>query len=548
MDEALLPIRMINEATYCRRLFWLEHVAKQFVESHDTRDGTRIHARVDKAGGRLSRHDDHQDEPPSVARSVTLSSAALGIVGKIDLVESVAGVATPVDYKRGSAPRIVQGAWDPERVQLCLQGLLLREAGFASDEGVLYFAESRKRVTIPFDDDLIDLALRAIANARSIASATTIPAPLVDSPKCPRCSLVGICLPDETNLLRAERSGTVHRHLTPPSDDALPLYVVTPGASVGKSDDTLEIRKDGIVIDSARLIEVSHVSIFGNGQISTQVLRALADRGVPVFYLSFGGWLSAICHGPVSHSLDARMAQHRAFADRDATMRLSRGFVEGKVRNQRTILRRQNGDRAAVELQRLSLLIERIGKADDPDVLLGLEGQAARTYFSRFGEMLKAGPPFDFESRNRRPPRDPVNALLSFLYAMLVKECVAALLSVGLETELGFLHRPRAGRSGLALDLAEEFRPIVADSVVLSMVNTGEVKATDFVSLPGETALTMDGRRSVIAAFERRMNTEVTHPVFGYAISYRRVLAVQARLLARTLEGDIPHYPAFVTR
>lgn len=162
--------------------------------------------------------------------------------------------------------------------------------------------------------------------------------------------------------------------------------------------------------------------------------------------------------------------------------------------------------------------------------------------------MLKVGTPFDFEHRNRRPPRDPVNALLSFLYSMLVRECVAGLLSVGLEPELGFLHRLRAGRPGLALDLAEEFRPIIADSVVLSLVNTGEVEASHFVSLPGEAALTTDGRRAVIRAFERRMNTMVTHPVFGYAISYRRVIAVQARLLARALEGDIPHYPPFVTR
>ncbi len=372
MDESLLPIRMINEATYCRRLFWLEHVTKQFVESHDTRDGSRIHARVDKPGGRLAKRDEPADDPPAVARSVTLSSSTLGIVGRIDLVESAHGVATPVDYKRGSAPHTPLGAWDPERVQLCLQGLLLREAGFESDEGVLYYAESRKRVTIAFDDDLIDLALRAIVDARAISQATTIPAPLTDSPKCPRCSLVGICLPDETNLLRAERSGTVHRTLTPPADDALPLYIVTQGATVGKSDEVLEIRKDGAVIDSARLLEVSHISIFGNAQVSSQALRAIADRGIPVFYLSFGGWLSAICHAPVSHSLDARMAQHRAFADSEATQRLSRGFVEGKVRNQRTIMRRQLGDRAAVELQQMSLLIDRIVRANDPDVLLGL--------------------------------------------------------------------------------------------------------------------------------------------------------------------------------
>jgi CRISPR-associated protein Cas1 len=413
---------------------------------------------------------------------------------------------------------------------------------------VLYYAESRRRVTIAFDDDLIDLALRAIEDARSVMTATTIPAPLVDSPKCPRCSLVSICLPDETNLLRAERAGALNRRLTPPADDALPLYIVAAGASVGKVDETLEVRKDGAVVDNARILEVSHVSVFGNVQISTQALRALAERGIPVFYLTFGGWLSAICHAPVSHSLDARMAQHRAFGDVEATMLLARGFVEGKIRNQRTLLRRQIGDRAAMELQQLSLLVDRVAKVAAPDVLLGLEGQAARVYFSRFGEMLKAGTPFDFEHRNRRPPRDPVNALLSFLYAMLVKECIAGLLSVGLEPELGFLHRLRAGRPGLALDLAEEFRPIVADSVVLSLVNTGEIDASHFLSLPGETALTPDGRRTVIRAFERRMNSEVTHPVFGYAISYRRVIAVQARLLARTLEGDIPRYPAFVTR
>ncbi len=548
METALLPVRMINEATYCRRLFWLEHVAKQFAESHDTRDGTRIHARVDKPGGRLAKRDASAEEPPVVARSVTLSSEKLGIIGKIDLVESVGGNAIPVDYKRGSAPRLEQGAWDSERVQLCLQGLLLREAGYACSDGVLYYAESRRRVTIAFDDDLIDLALRAVADARTTVASNTIPAPLVDSPKCPRCSLVAICLPDETNLLRAERAGTVHRTLTPPADDALPLYVVAPGASVGKTDETLEVRKEGAVVDRARLLEVLHVSMFGNAQISTQALRALAERDIPVFYLSFGGWLFAICHAPVSHSLHARIAQHRAFQDVETTLSLSRGFVEGKIRNQRTLVRRQLGEKASNDLKQLSWLIDRVTKVKDPDVLLGYEGKAARVYFSRFADMLKAGTPFDFERRNRRPPRDPVNALLSFMYAMLVKECVAGLLAVGLDPSLGFLHRLRAGRPGLALDLAEEFRPIVADSVVLSLINTSEIEASHFVSLNGETALTTEGRRAVIGAFERRMNAAVTHPVFGYAISYRRVIAVQARLLARALEGDIPAYPAFVTR
>ena len=175
METELLPVRMINEATYCRRLFWLEHVTKQFAESHDTRDGTRIHARVDKRSGRLAEHEDGVDEAPAVASSVTLSSEKLGIIGKIDLVESVRGCAIPVDYKRGRAPHLEKGAWEPERVQLCLQGLLLREAGYACSEGVLYFAESRRRVTITFDDDLINRALGAIADARAIVSSMAIP-------------------------------------------------------------------------------------------------------------------------------------------------------------------------------------------------------------------------------------------------------------------------------------------------------------------------------------------------------------------------------------
>jgi CRISP-associated protein Cas1 len=547
MEAELLPVRMVNEAAYCRRLFWLEHVAKEFAESHDTRDGTRIHARVDRKGGRLASPDGDDDEP-AVARSVTLSSEALGIIAKIDIVESAGRSAVPVEYKRGAVPHIAQGAYDPERIQLCLQGLLLRESGYVCEEGVLYFAEQRRRVIIPFDEELIALSVRTIADARSIAKSNTIPAPLIDSPKCPRCSLVAICLPDETNMLRDERASIVHRTLAPVADDALPLYVTTPGASIGKSDETLEVRKDRVVVERARLIEVSHVAVFGNVQISTQAVRALADREIPIFYLSFGGWLSAMCLPPIARSVDARIAQHRIAASPEHALAFAKAFVEGKVRNQRTLLRRNLGDHTRTELRQLSWLIDRSSKAADAQTLLGYEGNAARLYFGRFADMLKAGTPFDFEGRNRRPPRDSVNALLSFLYALLVKETLAAILSVGLEPGLGLFHRVRVGRPGLALDLAEEFRPIVADSVLLSLVNTGEIEGSHFVSLPGETALTQDGRRVVIAAFERRMAGEVTHPVFGYALSYRRVLYVQARLLARALEGDIPSYPAFVTR
>jgi CRISP-associated protein Cas1 len=162
--------------------------------------------------------------------------------------------------------------------------------------------------------------------------------------------------------------------------------------------------------------------------------------------------------------------------------------------------------------------------------------------------LLAGGPAFDVSGRNRRPPKDPVNALLSFVYSLLVKDLTVTLQAVGFDPLLGFFHRPRYGRPSLALDLAEEFRPLIGDSVVLTLINNGEVGASSFVSQAGASALTEAGRRSVLAAYERRLETEVTHPLFGYRVSYRRILEVQSRLLARTLLGEIEEYPNFCTR
>ncbi len=179
---------------------------------------------------------------------------------------------------------------------------------------------------------------------------------------------------------------------------------------------------------------------------------------------------------------------------------------------------------------------------------MGIEGMAAKRYFAGFAKLLKEERGFRFEGRNRRPPTDPVNATLSFLYAMLAREVTVAALACGLDPYLGFLHQPRYGRPALALDLAEEFRPLLADSTALSLFNTGELKPDDFVCRAGAVALKPPGKKAIIAAWERRLLSEVTHPIFGYTISYRRVVMVQARLLGRVLLGELPAYPAFKTR
>lgn len=188
--------------------------------------------------------------------------------------------------------------------------------------------------------------------------------------------------------------------------------------------------------------------------------------------------------------------------------------------------------------------------------LLGIEGTAARIYFEAYGELLK--PPqddrdagtltFDFDGRNRRPPRDPVNSLLSLGYAMLSKDLTIALQAVGFDPYLGFYHQPRYGRPALALDVMEEFRPLVVDSVVLSAINTGALQLSDFIRRGGAVTLTQTGRGKFLRAYERRMDEEITHPIFNYRISYRRTLEVQIRLLARYLTGEIDEYPPFATR
>jgi CRISP-associated protein Cas1 len=560
-----LPARMLNEFAYCPRLFYLEYVQHEWAHSADTLEGKFVHRRVDTQAGPAPAAADLETEARIHARSVDVGSDKLGAIARIDLLQSDDGWVVPVDYKRGSAPDIPERAWEPERVQLCLQGLLLRENGYNCEEGVIYYAESKERVTVAFTSELIARTLELLNEARTTAASGRIPPPLVDSPKCPRCSLVGICLPDEVNLLRAtgvqqslpgieselefERPP---RNLVPRADDELALYVQGQGHSIGLKGELLEIRNRKEVVDRARLRQISQVSLFGNVQLSAQALRALAAREVTITHLSNGGWLTAVTTPPPHKNIELRRRQFEKANDKAACLALARAFVSGKIRNARTLLRRNGRDLDDAVIHRLAEFRRKADRASNLAELLGLEGIAAREYFANFTRMLKPNDgdqtAFDFESRNRRPPRDPVNALLSFLYAMLAKDLLVTLVGVGFDPYLGFFHQPRYGRPALALDLIEEFRPLVGDSVLIGLVNNGEIRGSDFIARAGAVALRPDGRKRVLEAYERRLDTEVTHPRFGYSISYRRVFEVQARLLGRYLSGEIPAYEPFCTR
>lgn len=309
----------------------------EWAESSDTVQGRHAHRRVDKPSGDLP--DPVAEEPERVhARSITLSSNRLGLIAKMDLVEGEGNRVTPVDYKRGKRPHVPQGAYEPERVQLCVQGLILEEHGYQCSEGVLYFVESKERVRIAFDDELRALTRNAIDGLRLIAAGGRIPSPLEDSPKCPRCSLVGICLPDEVNFLNKEQ--TPPRPLAVARDEALPVYVQAHSAKVAKKGETLEISVEDKVVQTARLIDASQLVLMGNIYVTTPTLHELMAREIPVSWHSFGGWFLGHTIGTGHKNVEIRAAQYRASFDDGACLRLAKGFVVAKIQNQRTLLRR----------------------------------------------------------------------------------------------------------------------------------------------------------------------------------------------------------------
>ena len=573
-----LTARKINEYEYCPRLFYFEQVEGVFVHNEHTAEGAAQHKRVDKEGGSAPAPGDDSAEP-AVVRSITLSSEEHRVIAKLDLAEFSDGRATPVDYKHGRPMSSTEGveAWPSDRVQLAVQALALRANGYCCDEGIIFYQKTRQRVRVVFDGETIAEAERAIAGAWRTAAALAIPAPLVDSPKCPGCSLVGICMPDETQLLQDGRTnlgteqlglfdsareiprkapGREARLLVAPRVDRRPLYLNSQGLRVGKSGGVLRVKERDKVVQEVRINEICQVNLMGNIQISTQAVQELCQAEKPICYFSQGGWFYGVTTGLNTKNVMLRRAQFRLAEETWFCLRVARKLVAGKIRNQRTLLLRNHIEPPKTELRQMKRLVGHAEVAESLEELLGVEGLAARIYFSLFAGMLKRGDDwegeprvrFDFQGRNRRPPRDPVNALLSLGYSLLAKDLTVACYAVGFDPMIGFYHQPRHGRPALALDLMEALRPLVADSAVLSAVNTSMISERDFVTAGRAVSLTVSGRKNFFRAYEARMDTLVTHPLFNYRVSYRRLLEIQARLLAKTIEGELEEYPVFVTR
>lgn len=558
-----IPVRALNQVTYCERLYYLQYVDCVMPTNEHVEGGLFDHRRVDDPD---LKGKTRSDRGTATTRGAALSSEALGITAVLDVIEERNGEGYPVETKHGSAPRDADGkptTWDNDAVQLCAQAMLMEEhSGKPIPRGFQFYAGTRERVEVTFTDDLRAKTRAAITRIRELEVLDAPPDPLPPEHRhrCFGCSLAPVCLPDETLYQIARPAGDDRppevTRVIPQADDGAVLYLQEPGSHVGRRSEHLVVKKDGAELARVPIHGVRQVVVFGNVQVTTQALQTLVENEVPVAYLTGHGRFvgTLVPAGPKNVGL--REAQYRRFAAPSECLALAKAVVRAKLTNQRTLLMRSlRGDdaRGSDEYAARGLydLLRGIDDATSVESLLGMEGQGAALYFGEFKRFLKPQPDgrgFDFTTRNRRPPRDPVNALLSFAYAMLTKDCFSAVCTVGFDPYKGFFHASRHGKPSLALDLMEEFRPVIADSVVLTLINNEAVGPDDFLVWRGACQLTEAGRKAFFAAYEQRKATVVTHPVYGYKMSYARMLEVQARMLAAYVRGSVPAYTGFTVR
>ena len=545
MSETYIPLSQINTYVFCPRRFYYESVEGHQVINEHVEEGKIKHNRVD------TEMKDRSERGAKVSRRQYLASDTLGVSGYLDLIEEKAGVPCPVEYKKAGT-----GNWLNDQVQLCLQGMLIEEStSTVIPHGYIYYIGSKRRRKVVFDDELRQTSRAFVSDAESLLQTRKIPEPVHDN-RCNGCSVRGICLPDEVAYLNELDDRP--KRIKPVLGIDNVLYVDEQGCILKKTGERLLVVREGETIRDIPLIHLGQVVLCGNISVTTPVMQTLLNEGIPVVYLSAYGRYQGVLMPQISRNSLLRVAQHRVADDPERCLALAKAFVHGKISNMRLMLQRRkwrgktetDAEETAIEssIEGMRKMRGRLPKAENLSELLGLEGNASADYFRSFSSMLNAEMGFSFEHRTRRPPKDPTNALLSFAYSLLTADVISAIQIVGLDPYVGFFHQQTYGRPCLALDLMEEFRPIIADSVVVTLINNRQITPDDFTQSHGGWFLKDAARKKFYAAYEKRKNETITHPVFKYKISFRRALELQVRLLAKCLMGEIDTYTPLTVR
>jgi CRISP-associated protein Cas1 len=549
----LLPINVhaLHALAYCERLFYLEEVENVRVADERVYAGRRLHVELER----------EEDEEEWL--TLNLESERWGLKGRIDCVRRRDGQIVPYEHKRGRSARGADGrpaAWPSDRVQIIAYAALVEEqTGREVSEGRVRYHADNVLVHVPFDEAARAELERAIARARELQATVERPPVAENERLCVKCSLAPVCLPEEARLgavlasddskltsQESKLSGHAPLRLFPADDDRRTLHVITQGARVGRKGDRLEVSAPDDEPQLHPVHEVGQVVLHGFAQITTQALRLCAEQEVGVHWVTGGGrymgaWVSGM------GSVQRRIRQYRALTDPELCLKLARRLAEARVRGQLSFLLRASREagrdvsgvcEAIVGMRKL---LSPMSRATSIDSLRGYEGGAGAHYFGALPHLVvpEAGEAMRPDGRNRRPPRDRCNALLSYGYALLLKDVTNAILAVGLDPSLGFYHQPRSQAHPLALDLMELFRVPLVDLPVIASINRRQWDEREDFQVAGQQVwLSEAGRRKFIGIYERRKADRWKHPVIGHSLTYSRLLELEARLLEKEWMGE----------
>lgn len=528
-----IRVMALHALAYCERLFYLEEVEEIRVADAAVYAGRRLHEELAADEGEMV--------------SLVLESDTLGIRGKADCLRRRDGRLIPYEHKRGRSAKGDDGpqAWPSDRLQVCAYTLLLEEhTGTAIEEARIRYHTNNATVRVAVDETARADVRRAVARARELSRSVERP-PVTDNDRlCLRCSLASVCLPEEERLAKDEEWEPIR--LFPQDRERQTVHVTTHGARVGKSGETLTVTDTTGQKQVFPIREVGEVVIHGYAQVSTQAIHLCASQEVGVHWFTGGGrYVSGLVSG--ASPVQRRIRQFEALREPGLLFRLARRLVIARASSQLGFLLRasRGKDRKALgiegAIQGLRNALRAASYAEGVDALRGHEGDAGRHYFSGFPGLLRddLDERLRFGGRNRRPPRDRINALLSFGYALLYRDVLQATMSVGLEPSFGFFHRPRSAAHPLALDLMELFRVPLWDMPLVASVNRLQWDVEgDFTQAGKQVWLSDTGRKKAIEVYERRKEDRWKHPVTKYSLSYARLIELEARLLEKEWAGE----------
>ena len=526
-----IPISLVVHSVFCPRRAWLESVGEK-TDTMQMQAGIDAHRRADAASA----------SRPAEHRAVHVCSERLGLSGRCDVIEGMEGTSlTIVEYKATPVRRRPE-VTEASRLQLALQQLCLEEMGYDVSNTEVYFTGHRRRVEVLLTDDDMMRAEQAVAQTREIIAAMRAPVPLADDRRCARCSHESVCLPSE------HRYEVRRQRVIAAAPDAQIVHLVTAGARASLNTGRLEVAKGGDKLLSVPIERVLGLVVHGNVDVSSALLRELCWRDRCVVWCSWSGRVIGWSQGADAPNGLQRVQQHVASAE--GRLDIAQQMIAAKIANQATLLRRNGDAHGAVE--RMRRLQREALSSFSLEELLGVEGEAAHLYFdaflTMFGGQAAAFAASRWQGRHRRPAPDPINAALNYTYALLLGDCIRAIVSCGLDAHAGFLHSSSRNKPALGLDLMEEFRAPVADSVVVRALRNGELLEGDFTTAMGGCQMTDRGRKQLIAAYERRVETSFRHPVFGYDVTWRRAIEVQARLVLGVIDGTQSMYKGVKVR